>query len=106
VTTTKVDRSRLPEPSAARTFSFPIVVKSVLPNGLRVWTARHGAVPIVAYLLLVQSGSSSDPDGKEGLAAIATKAAATARLSACTRRSRASAPSSTPTSGPTPPSSR
>jgi len=71
VTTTRVDRSRLPEPGAARPFSFPTIVKSVLPNGLRVWSARHGAVPIVAFLLLVRSGSSSDPDGKEGLAAIA-----------------------------------
>jgi zinc protease len=70
VTATKVDRSRLPEPSAARPFTFPSIVKSALPNGLRVWSVRHTAVPIVSYMLLVRSGSSSDPDGKEGLAAI------------------------------------
>jgi zinc protease len=71
VTTTLIDRSRLPEPGAARPFAFPSIHKSVLPNGLQVWSVRHAAVPIVSYVLLVRSGSSTDPDGKEGLAAIA-----------------------------------
>jgi predicted Zn-dependent peptidase len=71
VTATKVDRSRLPEPGAGRPFTFPSIVKSTLASGLRVWTVRHAAVPIVSFMLLVRSGSSSDPDGKEGLAAIA-----------------------------------
>ena len=38
----KVDRSRLPEPEPTRTFPFPAIEKSTLPNGLRVWTrASH-----------------------------------------------------------------
>jgi len=71
VTAAKVDRSRLPEPGAARAFTFPSIDKSVLSSGLRVWSVRHASVPIVSYMLLVRSGSSSDPEGKEGLAAIA-----------------------------------
>ena len=71
MTATKIDRSRLPDPGAARPFSFPSIDKSVLSSGLQVWSVRHAAVPIVSYMLLVRSGSSSDPDGKEGLAAIA-----------------------------------
>jgi len=70
VTAVKVDRSRLPEPGAARSFPFPSIQKSLLPSGLRVWSVRHAAVPIVSFMLLARSGSSSDPDGKEGLAAI------------------------------------
>ena len=71
MTTISVDRSRLPDPGAARPFTFPSIDKSVLSNGLKVWSVRHAAVPIVSYMLLVRSGSSSDPEGKEGLAAIA-----------------------------------
>jgi len=71
VTATRVDRSRLPEPGAARPFAFPSIEKSELASGLRVWSVRHTAVPLVSFMLLVRSGSSSDPDGKEGLAAIA-----------------------------------
>ena len=70
MTTRNVDRSRLPEPGAARPFGFPSIQKSVLQNGLRVWSVNHAQVPIVSFMLLVRSGSSSDPIGKEGLAAL------------------------------------
>jgi len=66
----KVDRSRLPEPGPARPFAFPSIEKSVLPSGLRVWTVRHPQVPVVAIVLLVVRGASSDPAGKDGLAAL------------------------------------
>jgi zinc protease len=69
--TLKVNRSRLPEPGDSRRFSFPSIEKSTLDNGLRVWTVRHTAVPLVAVTLLLPSGSASDPPGSEGLAAIA-----------------------------------
>ncbi|HEY2153622.1 MAG TPA: pitrilysin family protein [Vicinamibacterales bacterium] len=64
-----VDRSRLPAPAPTRTLAFPAIEKSTLPNGLRVWTARHTQVPLVAFTLLVRSGAAADPAGKEGLAA-------------------------------------
>lgn len=42
----------------------------MLPNGLRVWTVRHPQVPVIAFDLVVGRGASSDPIGKEGLAAL------------------------------------
>ncbi len=65
----KADRSRLPEPAATRTLAFPAIHKSTLPNGLRVWTVHHAQVPLMAFTLLVRRGASSDPAGKDGLAA-------------------------------------
>jgi predicted Zn-dependent peptidase len=66
----KVDRSRLPAAAGSSRFRFPAIEKSVLPNGLGVWTVKHEAIPIVTSILLIERGSSSDPPGKEGLAAI------------------------------------
>ena len=64
------DRSQLPTPGATRTFPFPAIEKSTLPNGLRVWTVHHTQVPLVAFTLLIRRGAASDPAGKEGLAAV------------------------------------
>jgi len=65
-----VDRGRLPEPGPTRPFAFPAIDKTTLANGLRVWTVHHSQVPIVAFMLLVRRGASSDPPGKDGLAAV------------------------------------
>jgi zinc protease len=64
------DRTRLPEPRPTRPFPFPAIEKSTLPNGMRVWTVHHTQMPLVAFTLLVRRGASSDPHGKEGLAAV------------------------------------
>jgi zinc protease len=64
------DRSRLPAPGPSPPFHFPSISKSVLPNGLAVWTVRHEAVPLTSLVLLVRRGSAADPVGKDGLAAI------------------------------------
>ena len=66
----KVDRSRLPEPKPTRTFPFPAIEKTTLPNGMRVWTVHHTQVPLVAFTLLVRRGAASDPPGFDGLAAV------------------------------------
>jgi zinc protease len=66
----KVDRSRLPVPGPTRSLPFPALEKSTLPNGLRVWTARHEQVPIVSLLLLLRCGAAADPPGADGLAAV------------------------------------
>jgi len=68
--TAPVDRTRLPVPGPPKPLTFPALEKSVLPNGLRLWTVRHTQVPIVALLLLVRRGAASDAPGKEGLAAM------------------------------------
>lgn len=67
----KVDRSRLPTPAGSLPFSFPAIEKSTLSNGLQVWTVQRLGLPIMSFLLLLRSGSASDPTGKEGLAALA-----------------------------------
>jgi zinc protease len=66
----QVDRDRLPVPGPTRVFPFPAIEKSVLANGLRVWTVHHTQVPLVAFTLLVRRGAASDPAGKDGLAAV------------------------------------
>jgi zinc protease len=66
----KVDRTQLPQLRSTRPFPFPAIEKSTLPNGMRVWTVHHTQMPLVAFTLLVGRGASSDPHGKEGLAAV------------------------------------
>ncbi len=65
-----VDRTRLPVPGPSRPFHFPPIDKSVLANGLRVWSIRHTAIPVITIALLVRRGAADDPSGSEGLAAI------------------------------------
>jgi zinc protease len=64
------DRSRLPSIGAEPGFRFPEIRRTVLANGLRVWTVEHHQVPLVALLALVPVGASSDPPDRPGLAAI------------------------------------
>jgi len=64
------DRSRLPALGPDPSFRFPQIHRSVLANGLRVWTVPHRQVPLVALLALVPVGASSDPPDRPGLAAI------------------------------------
>jgi predicted Zn-dependent peptidase len=65
-----VTRERLPEPGPTRPFAFPPIDKSRLPNGLRIWTVHHAAIPVVTLTLLVARGSADDPAGQDGLAAM------------------------------------
>jgi len=67
---TRADRSRLPEVGADPSFTFPAIVRQVLPNGLRVWTVEHRSMPVITFALQVDGGSGADPAGREGLAAI------------------------------------
>ena len=64
----KIDRSRLPSSGAVVPLAFPTIERSTLPNGLRVWTARHDAVPLLTVIVLFRSGAADDPLGREGLA--------------------------------------
>jgi predicted Zn-dependent peptidase len=66
----RVDRSRLPVPGPLRPFLFPGIAKSLLPNGLRVWSVSHPEIPVVTLSLLIRGGAADDPPGKEGLAAL------------------------------------
>ena len=64
------DRSRPPSLGSEPNFIFPAIRRTVLANGLRVWTVPHHQVPLVSLLAIVPVGASSDPPDRPGLAAI------------------------------------
>jgi zinc protease len=65
-----VDRSVLPEVGPDPAFRFPAIVHHALPNGLRVRTVEHAAMPIVSLAVQVEGGLGADPPGAEGLSAL------------------------------------
>jgi zinc protease len=67
----RVDRSRLPTPGSPVVFAFPDVRRRTLDNELRVCTIEHHDVPLITCFVLLPAGSSQDPDGQPGLAALA-----------------------------------
>jgi len=60
----------MPQATADAPFVFPAIHKSHLPNGLAVWSVRHGAQPVATMVLLVRAGSSADLAGRPGLASL------------------------------------
>ena len=64
------DRSRLPDVGPDPQFTFPIIVRHTLENGLKVRTIEHPSVPVISFIVQVDGGSGSDPSTHEGLAAI------------------------------------
>lgn len=64
------DRSRLPDPGPEPDWAFPEIRRRRLSNGLDVWTAVHGEVPLLSVLALVRAGAAYDPADRPGLAAI------------------------------------
>lgn len=65
---------RPPEPGPAAPFTLPPFSSQLLPNGLRLRTARWGRRPTVAVSLLMPgAGSGSDPHGREGTAEVAAE---------------------------------
>jgi len=66
-----VDRSRLPGVGADPAFALPTVTRHILSNGLHLRTVEHWSVPVVTFALQIDGGSGADPDGLDGLAALA-----------------------------------
>jgi zinc protease len=60
-----------PKPGPTRSYHFPDFDDETLPSGIRLVTAPVGKLPIVTVLVLVDAGSTNDPAGKEGIAALA-----------------------------------
>jgi zinc protease len=60
-----------PKSGAPRSYRFPAFVDERLPSGIRVVTAQVSKLPVVTLLVLVDAGSTNDPHGKEGVAALA-----------------------------------
>lgn len=59
-----------PKPGPARSYRFPEFTDERLAGGIRLLTAPVAKLPIVTVLVLIDAGSSNDPSGKEGVAAL------------------------------------
>jgi len=62
-----VDRSQLPAPDPVVAWTPPTPNVSTLTNGIRVWHAKWGDLPVVSLLVVIPRGSETDPRGKAGL---------------------------------------
>jgi zinc protease len=63
-----------PKPGLARSYRFPQFKDETLPTGVRLITAPVAKLPLVTVLVLVNAGSTSEPHGKEGVAALTAAA--------------------------------
>ena len=59
-----------PKAGPTHDYRFPQFMDEVLPNGIRLITAPAAKLPLVTVLVLVDAGSTNDPMGKEGTAAL------------------------------------
>jgi zinc protease len=66
-------RASAPVARAPRPFSFPVVERLALPNGMRLLLAHAGDAPLTALRVIVRDGSDQDPDGRCGLASLASE---------------------------------
>lgn len=63
-----------PKPGApASGFQVPAPARTLLKNGLTVLVLERRTIPLVQFRLMVKSGSTSDPAGKEGTAALTAR---------------------------------
>ena len=63
-----------PKSGPSRAYHFPEFHDEILPSGMRLVTATVAKLPIVTVLVIVDAGSTNDPPGKEGVAALAAGA--------------------------------
>lgn len=59
-----------PQLGPPKPLTLPQVVERVLPNGLRLLIVEHHELPIADFILVVRSGTESDPAGREGVASL------------------------------------
>jgi zinc protease len=59
-----------PKPGLPRSYRFPNFDDRILPSGIRLVTAPVAKLPVVTVLVIVDAGSTNDPGGKEGVAAL------------------------------------
>lgn len=62
-----VDRTQLPAPDPVVAWTPPTPNVSNLTNGIRVWHAKWGDLPVASLLVVIPRGSETDPNGKAGL---------------------------------------
>ena len=61
------DRFILPGAGPLAHVRFPGIAKDTIGNGLAVWTIVHPAVPVVSLMLVLDTGTASDPAERPGL---------------------------------------
>lgn len=61
-----MDRNIKPKESGQITFALPKIEKFKLENGLEVYFIQKNKLPLVQLNLIVNAGSTFDPDGKKG----------------------------------------
>jgi predicted Zn-dependent peptidase len=62
------DRSKPPELGPPPRVALPPIVTRELPNGLKLMIVEHHELPLADFVLLVGSGSTTDPASKTGVA--------------------------------------
>lgn len=65
-------RFELPAVGPPTAVHFPGIDRRTLDRGLRVWSIREPAVPVVTIVALLDTGSVSDPSHRAGLASLVT----------------------------------
>jgi zinc protease len=78
------DRSKPPEPGPPPRVALPPIVTRELPNGLKLMIVEHHELPLADFVLIVGSGSTTDPASKTG---VANLTAAMLREGTTTRKS-------------------
>lgn len=63
-----------PKAGSPRSYRFPSFSDEILSNGIRLIIAPVNKLPVATVLVLVDAGSTSDPRGKEGVAALTAAA--------------------------------
>ena len=59
-----------PKPGPTRSYHFPDFHDEILPSGIRLVTAPVTKLPVATILVVIDAGSTNDPAGKEGVAAL------------------------------------
>ena len=59
-----------PKLGTPRSYHFPDFHDQILPSGIRLVTAQVAKLPVITVLVVVDAGSTNDPGGKEGVAAL------------------------------------
>lgn len=68
--TQDIDRTVRPKGAGTPRVDLPDIQKMTLKNGLRVWLVEDRELPLVAFNLVLQNGTDSDPAAQPGLASM------------------------------------
>ncbi|HUN65632.1 MAG TPA: pitrilysin family protein [Bacteroidota bacterium] len=66
----QLDRTQRPKGKPAPVIHLPEIQKSSLKNGLQVWLVENHKLPLVAFSLVIPSGTDRDPAGQPGIASM------------------------------------